>query len=175
MKESASLLDSKVAMQIRYLEMVKNLGEKNGVTVMMDIGVDRKGHWLICAVYELIDTDSRWSEEEQEEEEGEGEGESGAPTIFDGCVVYDGGDVAGCCAAWIWGICAAFGGGNVLVWGKETGICEHFHSSLSQLLLVRLLIYNNFSFVDLSFIAAAIFWSFVIGALFNRFGIIRPQ
>lgn len=44
MKESASLLDSKVAMQIRYLEMVKNLGEKNGVTVMMDIGVDRKGH-----------------------------------------------------------------------------------------------------------------------------------
>lgn len=44
MKESAELLDSKVAMQIRYLEMVKNLGEKNGVTVMMDIGVDKKGH-----------------------------------------------------------------------------------------------------------------------------------
>ena len=43
MKESADLLDTKAAMQIRYLEMVEDLGN-NGVTVLMEIGVGKKGY-----------------------------------------------------------------------------------------------------------------------------------
>ena len=42
MKQSAELLDTKAAMQIRYLEMVEELG-KRGATLMMDIGVEKKG------------------------------------------------------------------------------------------------------------------------------------
>lgn len=44
MKQSAELLDTKTAMQIRYLEMVEELG-KRGVTLMMGIGVNKKGFW----------------------------------------------------------------------------------------------------------------------------------
>ena len=46
MKQSAELLDTKTAMQIRYLEMVEELG-KRGVTLMMGIGVNKKGYWLV--------------------------------------------------------------------------------------------------------------------------------
>lgn len=42
MKQSAELLDTKAAMQIRYLELFQELG-KRGVTVMMDIGVNKRG------------------------------------------------------------------------------------------------------------------------------------
>lgn len=42
MKQSAELLDTKAAMQIRYLEMVEQLG-KRGVVLMMGIGVNKKG------------------------------------------------------------------------------------------------------------------------------------
>lgn len=45
MKQSAELLDTKAAMQIRYLEMVEELG-KRGVVLMMGIGVDKKGFWF---------------------------------------------------------------------------------------------------------------------------------
>ena len=36
------MLDTKAAMQIRYLELVQEIG-KRGATLMMDIGVDKKG------------------------------------------------------------------------------------------------------------------------------------
>lgn len=42
LKQAADLLDTKAAMQIRYLEMVQKLGE-GGVLVMMDIGINKKG------------------------------------------------------------------------------------------------------------------------------------
>jgi hypothetical protein len=35
-------LDTKAAMQIRYLEMVQDLG-KRGVTLLMDIGINKTG------------------------------------------------------------------------------------------------------------------------------------
>ena len=43
MKETAQFLDTKAAMQIRYLEMIEELGRK-GVTVMMEIGIAKKGY-----------------------------------------------------------------------------------------------------------------------------------
>ena len=43
MKETAAFLDTKAAMQIRYLEMIEELGNR-GVTVLMEIGVSKKGY-----------------------------------------------------------------------------------------------------------------------------------
>lgn len=38
-------MDTKAAMQIRYLQLVQQLG-KSGVSVLMDIGVDKQGFKL---------------------------------------------------------------------------------------------------------------------------------
>lgn len=49
LKEAASLLDTKAAMQIRYLEMVTELGKSNlfyiseGSKLLMPIGVNKQG------------------------------------------------------------------------------------------------------------------------------------
>lgn len=53
MKQSAELLDTKAAMQIRYLEMVEELG-KRGVVLMMGIGVDKKGFWFFCLIRNFL-------------------------------------------------------------------------------------------------------------------------